>query len=495
MGIRMRTWVLALLTLVQGSTLAFAGDFEWSGLYRVEGNLINNPELKTGTKHSKEYGTHHLILRPRIVAGDGLYISGQFHVLNNDGIGGPQLGSIFGDSLDEYNGIPGSSSADDSSAAGERVNESFIMASQFYLTLVQEYGSFIVGRAPVQFGLGATYSAGEGLFDHYYDSRDLVGYKVVMGNFYFFPMYAKLKEGSISGYDDISEILLQFQYENPESNVAMGVMYANRKASDSANNFPVDDGSQFGSDSPYGNGTVGGSIAGEMNLKTLNIFFAKRWDRHKVGFEIVNESGNYGVRNSDGDNIEASAFALAFEYDRVAPESRWNWGLKAGVASGDDPNTKKEYEGYSFDRNYDIAMLMFNHPLGQENLLRTQGLGTRYNSEFDGTLRNSAKDDPDIEGLSNVYYLAPHVTYKWRDRWNIEGVLAAGWLDQADFGGLSANKDLGYELDLSLVFTPNERIVWKNSLGVMLPGSAFEVDGTYDTSSAYGFVSRAAISF
>ena len=59
----------------------------------------------------------------------------------------------------------------------------------------------------------------------------------------------------------------------------------------------------------------------------------------------------------------------------------------------------------------------------------------------------------------------------------------------------STDKGLGYEVDLSFVFKPNERLVWENTIATFLPGPAFEGDGAYNTDTAYGFVSRAAISF
>ncbi len=45
-------------------------DIEWSGVYRIEGNAIHNPELG-GSKRDLDYGLHHLVLRPKITAGMG----------------------------------------------------------------------------------------------------------------------------------------------------------------------------------------------------------------------------------------------------------------------------------------------------------------------------------------------------------------------------------------------------------------------------------------
>src|SRR5690606_6150896 len=110
----------------------------------------------------------------------------------------------------------------------------------------------------------------------------------------------------------------------------------------------------------------------------MNIFYRRRWEKDRVGFEIANRTGDFGVTNAKGESIDASGYLVAFEYGRKNPASKWSYDFKAGWATGDNPTTDTEYEGYAFDQNYDLGVLLFNHGLGQANLLRTEGLGTRY---------------------------------------------------------------------------------------------------------------------
>lgn len=467
------------------SSFCFAGDLEWSGLYRIEGQSIQNPQLKSGSTKNKDYGVHHLIMRPKIVAADGLYIQGQFHVLNsntdagnNTTYGGPQLGSIWGNGLSYNSGLQ------------ENQREETFAVSEFYVSLAQEFGSLIAGRAPLQFGLGMTYDAGKGLFDHYYTNRDLVGYKIVMGNFHFTPMFAKVNEAGINSSTDINETILHFQYDNPEENVAMGVMYNTRTAGTAANAVATDAGSAFPTPT-FNNNSA-------LDINNLSIFYEKKWDDSRIGFELLNQTGNYGVNvQASGAAVEANAFAFALEYDKAPRDKKLHWGIRAGWASGDDPSTADEYEGVQFNQNYDVGVLLFNHALGQQNLMRSEMKGTRYGAARNTVAVTSATDDPDIEAIGNAYYLAPSFTYKWRDKWDIKADFVAAWLDQDTFNGTdTADKGLGYEIDLSLVFKPNERLVWENTLAAFMPGTAWEVDSqNFSTGTAYGFVSRAAISF
>src|SRR3989344_5765070 len=71
-------------------------DIEWSGVYRFEGNHLKNSELGDRGKELG-YGLHHLVLRPKIVAGDGLTIQGQFNIFN-DATNYPnsQMGQVWG---------------------------------------------------------------------------------------------------------------------------------------------------------------------------------------------------------------------------------------------------------------------------------------------------------------------------------------------------------------------------------------------------------------
>jgi hypothetical protein len=224
----------------------------------------------------------------------------------------------------------------------------------------------------------------------------------------------------------------------------------------------------------------------------MNIFYRRGWEKDKIGFEISNRTGQYGVTNGT-ENVAASGFAFAIDYQHHNPVSKWSYGLKTGWASGDDPTTADEYEGYAFDQNYDLGLMLFNHSMGQANILKSQLVGTRY--PVNGT-RFSPEDDVDIEAISNSYYVAPSALYQWSDKWQIRGTLITGWLDQTEIAAnIDADAQLGYEFNLSLIMKPNERLVWENTFAYMMTGSAFEVDNTKSVSDGYGIVSRAAISF
>lgn len=468
---------LLAATLFYNSNV-FAGDIEWSGVYRVEGNSINNSEMRSDHKRNLDYGLSHLVLRPKITVSDGFTIYGQFDIFNNAAYPNSQLGQVWGSGV-RTTGT--SSSEADSNGLSRTQKAEAIEVSQLYLTYNQEFAQLIVGRAPIQFGLGMTYSAGRGLFDHWYDTRDLVGYKIVMGNIYFLPMFGKSSEGNLNQNDDVDNYMIQVQYENPESDIEMGVFYQIRKSGDQ------------GSDAPTGATAIGGTGSDNktgINTKSVNVYALRDNERFRLGLEASFMSGETGVRTVSSDKVTWNGFGIAAEGEYRPEGSHWKWGLKTGLATGDDPSSDAKYEGFTFNRNYDVAMLLFNHPLGQADFLRTGAMTGSTVRDADGNIQVA-----DVESISNVLYLAPTGKYAFNDRWSLDNTLITGWLETSPIKGKSFSKELGYEWDASVIYSPRKGVQWINQVGLLLPGGTWKADGLYDNKFAYGFATKAAISF
>lgn len=460
------------LTLGLLPVTSSAADLEWSGTYRIEGLFIKDSEASSSVGKEKDYGLHHLILRPKIVASDNLTIYSQLHLFNNSAYPNSQLGQFFGSGPQNSNPA---NSVDDSDTLSDHQRSESILVSQLYLSFTQEYGALVAGRVPIQFGLGATHNAGNGLFDHWFDSRDVVGYKVVVGNLFVLPMIGKKYEGNLNQNDDVSSYLVQLQYDNYETGVSLGVFYEMNNANDQA---PLGPTATFP-------GATGGS-AGELNEKLVSLFALKETDEIRAGVEASFQSGNTGLRTAGGEDISFDGFGVAGEFEYRPNDSLWKFGALAGYVSGDDPNSEDAFEGYVFDRNYNVAFLLFNHQLGQADFLGTRGYGGGG---------SSSNDQPDVEAVSNVIYLAPYSRYKWSDNWTIGAKVATGWLAENPIVGQDVGKSLGYELDLSLEYSPKEGVRWVNELGYLFTGDAFKGGGLYDSSNVMGVSTKAAISF
>jgi len=461
----------------------FAGDIEWSGVYRLEGYSLKNSEMRGSRKRELNYGLSHLVLRPKITAGDGLTIYGQFDVFNNADYPNSQMGQVWGSGV-RTGAANATTSSDNSNATSRTQKAETLEVSQLYLTYSHEYGQAIAGRAPIHFGLGMTHNAGRGLFDHFYDTRDLVGYKFVVGNFYVLPMFGKPSEGAIGRSDDVNDYMIQAQFENPESDIEMGVFYQLRKSGDQGSDAPA----PGGADGLYGG--PGATQSAGINSRMVNIFALRDNERFRLGLEASFMSGENGVADANGGKVSWGGFGIATEAEYRPEGSAWRWGLKAGTASGDDPASTSKFEGFSFSRNYDVAMLMFNHPLGQADLFRTRPVHGADVRDADGNITKA-----DVEAISNVLYVAPTARYAFNDKWSLDNTIVTGWMNSNSVPGKSVSKDLGYEWDAAIVFSPRKGVAWVNQMGLLFPGSAWKVDGTYDNKFVMGFASKAAISF
>ena len=483
------------------SVVRAQADIEWSGVYRFEILNLKNTELN-GQGRELNYGLTHLVLRPKIVAGDGLTIFSQFDLFNNRSFPSSQLGQYIGGGMRDT-GDPAANSGPGSNTLSTSQRPETLQVSQLYLTYNSEYGSLLLGRVPLQFGLGVTHNAGRGLFDHFYDTDDIVGYKIVMGNLYFLPMFGKNSERDINNSDHLYDYMIQVQYNNPENDVELGVFYQMRIGGDQASDAPL--GTATAGDVLGGSKDAAAGCCGKVDVKTVSIYSLKDTDRYRLGLEAAFQSGQSGVitNNGNGDNVTMNGFGVAGEFEYRPLESRWKFGAKAGLATGDDPTSAAKYEGFTFNRNYDIAMLMFNHPLGEYDALRTKLVtGNVYENPTSDDPQRKHINVPDVDTVSNAIYLAPSAQYSLSERWGLNGALIAGWTNTNPLtGGMSpGGKSLGYEFDFALNFSPRKGIMWVNQMGLLFPGPVWKGGDTdsgkqYDSSFAYGLGTKAAISF
>lgn len=472
---RCRSWIsLGIFgTLSWLGGFAHAADMSWSGLYRVEGLKIENPGLDA-SKQNKAYMLHHLILQPKMVAADGVTIFGRFDLMNAAAYPDSQLGQVFGNGPGAGAGATNSRNSNVLSQNGQ---DETLNVTQLYAQWVHEFGSLVIGRAPLQFGLGMTHSAGNGMFDHWFDTRDMVGYKVITGNLFIMPILGKVNEGALGFEDDVNDYILQMQYENPETDLALGVMVEWRVATNSGTDTPT---------GATGIGGAGSTVTNSYKHQLSNVFVTQRAGDFKIGVEGGFQNGKTGVRGA-GPEVDINGFGVAAEIGYKKPDSKWDWMLKAGVASGDDPGTANKYEGYVFDRNYDVAILMLNHPLGRYDALRTS-------LNRDTTV--DASTTVDEEAVSNVFYVSPRFQHQWKERTSWGGALTYAALDTASIAGANVDSNLGFEVDLNVTYKPYERLTWITEAALLFPGDAWK-GGTSNLENkfAYGVSTKAAISF
>jgi hypothetical protein len=499
--------VLALVSLFivasAGFTPALAADITWGGNYRIEAVKIKNPELSPADSN-KSYLLNHLTLNPKIVAADGLTIYSRLDILNNRVSGISPTGAIYsvaGDFLGQgpNSEMTGQSSAtaatgQDSNAWSRTQRAGDIAITSLYMSWAQEFGQLVVGRVPMQFGLGTAFNAGTNVFDHYIDTKDMVAYKVVFGNLFVMPMLGKVSEGMVGDEDDINDYVLQVQYDNPETELSLGAIYQMRIGTHAGNDVPTNQNAGGGNTNiPT---SIGRRADGFKNT-LISLFSTQKVGDFRIGLEADLLSGDTGLATADGRGISLNSYGGAFELGWNPADRKYSALLKAGIASGDDPGTADAYEGFAFNRNYETGLLMFNHPLGQADFMRTgMNRGVPSSATAPAPAYN-VRNEIDTEAISNAIYLAPSFQYRQRDNLSYGATVVYGMLNKEPIAGGSTSRQLGYELDLNVSYKPIERLTWITEAGVLFPGEAWKGSGSsvFETKFSYGVVTKAAINF
>lgn len=478
-----------ILLLIFASIAAHAASIDWSGTYRFEWIDISKPALggnpsAGNSSESKSYGLNFLTLRPRIMASDGINIYTRFDLLRNKNdvyyansqIGQQWGGSTYGTSVSGNSGV--------NNTTRENQISSPIATREIYLKVEQENGALLIGRAPYEFGMGMSHNAGLGLFDHWYDTKDMLAYKFFVGNVSFTPMFVRSFDKDPKNGQVNQEELLEIMYDNKDAGAKLGLLFERR----SADLGVVSDATNADWVSALCNGIAPCTTVGGMKYERTSFYLGRQWEA--FGFQVEGgfQKAKTGVY-ANGTQVEMDGYGIAAELKYQKPASKWGYHFNFGVASGDNPGSTK-YESYQFDRNYDVAMLLFNHRLGQRDFLKSNLI---KNSNL--TAGNSFDD----EAISNAGYLSVKINHDWKERWKFGYTLTYAQLMAKLNSPSDMKKDLGIELDAELVYFPRAKVQWLNQIGILMPGEAFKngtgAGGDLGTATAFGFASKAAISF
>lgn len=464
------------LSVALVSTSAQAMSLDWTGGYRAEWTEVDRPSLGSPTER-KAYGLNYLYLSPKVIAADGINVISRIDIFNSNMYPNSQVGNVWG------------MNANDSAATAGDQGVADVKASQLYLNINQEFASLIVGRAPFEFGLGMMYSAGKGPFDHWYTTRDMIAYKIVVGDWFMMPLIGRENADDFGQGNNMTVMGAQLQYENVEAKSLIGVYVQQRKGSKSSLKYTD---TQIDGYTGTTGGT-GGTIGSEMNIQSSSFVLGRGWDSFGFKVEAGFQSGATGIVNTNGDDVRLDGYGIAAEFYFPAKESKWDWTLKTGMATGYSGSTS--FSGFAFNKNYDVGMLMFNHRLGERDFLNTNVVKPIHKNEA-GNNTLSVGNSADDESVSNAFYLAPSVKYTWNDHLDLRNTLVYGQLMNTLKNSVDAEKDLGLEWDIELVYKPLERVQWVNQVGLLFPGNAWKNGSdSLGNDFTFGFTTKAAISF
>ncbi|MGZ6371031.1 MAG: hypothetical protein ACXWPM_09800, partial [Bdellovibrionota bacterium] len=472
---------------------ARALELDWSGNFRAEFNWLhdynfdasdagvttdptraaaNGYYIRGGGSHEALFQTLSLRLRPKLIVNDNIYIKSEWW------LGDPVYG-LFG------NAWP--SSMDQNQYYSNQSRGSAITAARVWAEFLTDIGTVQVGRAPLDWGLGAVWRAGDDVWDRYESTADLIRMNAKFGAFSFAPAFILRSLGSSVGgnvtvtgpsnYPNytvvpslgsgaLTDYAFTFKYENTDQQLEGGLNIIKTIAIGSPN-VQVPAGP-----TPVTTGTV--------NYVTYDIYGKKIFlNKISLAAEAPISTGNLGPQ-------PYTSFAVLTEFNYKISEM-WETGLKAGYVPG-QPNFSgtqiNTFNEFFINPGYKLGLIMFNFAPQW-----FAGPNTTNDPRIAPNQLVSPYDNP----ITNAIYVAPGAAWHL-DKWSVYSKLITGWAPNTAASGLgffnpwnkttaTAFKDqssnwLGFEGDIGGSFKWDEYFLFKLDFGIMIPGGFYAFSNT-----------------
>ena len=474
--------IAGLLILITNEAKALPID--WHGIFAVDTTLIDTYKRYEGTStagigpqdlnypagnfHNASFQSYKLSLSPTIIINDSVTFNGE--MTTGYGYGG-RFGDAttnkrtgnFGNALYFYNTSNGNAN---------------IVLNKFYAEIFSDTGTFLLGRQPFHWGLGAVYNEGKNTWDRHATIKDGLVSKFKLGNFQITPYYFKTSAGaSLTKSTTSKEFGISLLYDNPEKDLAFGILFGKKKNSDYATDLT----------SVSSPGGIGGA-----NVKITDIHLKKSFSRFSVAAEIPLFSGDVGNALDANTNAKYKAVGIIGRSEFVFNDS-WKMGFDLGTLSGDD-GVRSSFEAMYLHPNFQIANLMFRYNLNavangnNDNIYDSYLTNMKY-AKLSTTLeKGSWKWD-----LALIWAKANETANTGSDFYDhLSNQVATANEDQSD--------DYGFEVDLGFTYEWNENFHLGGTLGYHFVGDFYKFDNIagndlVDIKDTYGLILNAAITF
>ncbi|MEI6079075.1 MAG: hypothetical protein WCQ53_00355 [bacterium] len=428
----------------------FAAAFSYSGDWRAEVAMYHDLSLNkknpgvvsldyatgangapldpTAVSRTKTYWLQRFKIKPELIVYDNVRIKTEWILLAGSALTSTNMGGSTNNMV--AGGVMGADNV-----------HANLSVRRAWLDWSSDWGVFTMGRQPSNFGLGMKYNSGDGLWDYFGDSADRIAYKLIAGDVFFQIAYDIRAEGTVNyAGDDHSTFLAQIGYTEPESNMDIAFMW----------HF------DFGS---YGE-----------RLHTYDVYQKKTFTATgiTIGWEAAYQKGTLADSFIKGQNDTVQAFGLLLEFDWAGNST--DFGLRTGLATGNDSPGNTKYEAFHFNRNYKIAMLLFNEDLGiaGDSVHGSQGIGADF-------------------GDRGAIFLAPYFNWTVFDNFKWGNTIASA-ITQKNLDG--RNKHLGVEWDTDFTYS------WKDNLETGIRYGMFFPAGFFATrATAVGLMATVGLKF
>ncbi|MCY4645144.1 MAG: hypothetical protein OXB88_11050 [Bacteriovoracales bacterium] len=412
-----------------------------------------------GGANTASFQTHTFKLRPTIIINDAASLFGEITT-------GHSSGGYFGQGLERAGSGDGSSGMRGLGNALYNYT-SYRDAAHFRYLYTKYYAdttTYIIGRQPFHWALGAIFNDGQGRMDRFATIEDGIMAHFNVGNFRFSPYYMQASGDTLDDDGQMKSTGVQALYQSSERDLALGLLFGKRKSSPLGGRFKT--AWQTSSNEP--------GALGSTDVRVLDFYFQKSIDRLQFQLEIPIIDGDLGQVYGAGESntYDAKAFIGKASYEL---NHSWNIALDMGHISGDRGRQTQAFEALYLHPNYQVAHLMF-----------------RYNMH---AVRDKKKEENIFDSyMTNMNFAKILASYK-ADKWVFNmGLIWASAIETARSGqeafhherntpfsaGGDQSNDYGFELDLDFEYKWNSNISLLGSMGYHFVGDyyAYRPSGT-----------------
>jgi hypothetical protein len=416
---------------------AEAAEVEVDGFYQARGRIYDTLSLARDLPNSEGlafYIQHRLYFRPRLIIGDQIRFMVALKAFDGalwgetpyqwvDPVTGEGTPLLFSDEL-----LPQSGNPQDG-----RPNDFLGLGLQHAWGEVQtKIGLFRFGRMPLHWGLGLWQNDGLGLNQDFGDTADRISWEHTIQKVWVRAGVDVHAEGLVARSDDTFAIHAAAAYRTERMQGGLHFQYR-RSAFE----------------------------GGAFDLFTIDGAFDLHFGPVGLAGEVVTHIGG-GDLPSGLDSVRVLSVGAVL--DASVKLEKFEIHLEGGVATGDGNPNDNNLRGFTFDRDFNVGLFMFEQPL--PTLAAAVPSADNGGRSFEVAQTGRA--------VGNALYLRPRFAYRpVPGLWLEAQLLAARAAKVTDAQREAGRRSYGFEIDLGARYEALRHFELGATFGLFLPGDYY----------------------
>jgi hypothetical protein len=425
----------ALLSLFHAP--AFAVEVEFEGSYQLRGRLYDGLSLTRSTdagipERLTAYAEHRLWLRPRFLLSDEVRLTIDFKGLDN---------VRWGDRPDvplSFTGLPtyeeGLSAPVSASDPTSPLLDFTVWRAWGEVDI--KYGRVTFGRVPLNWGMGIWQNDGLGINAEYGDTADRVAFETLVQDSIFVRLaFDTHAENFVNTRDDTYAASLSAAYRSERVVGGIQVHYRH-------------------TDRTEGN---------DLDLVTVDLAAEAELGKLQLSAEGI---GQFGGGDLEGGLNDVSITAFGGAVDARLDLQPWKLRVEAGLATGDKDETDARLKTFTFDRDHNVGVMLFEQPLPIFATAAPNEINN--NRDFSQVISGNS--------IANAMYLKPSVSRALVEGFDLEAAYLMARVASRPDTGVDRG-GYGSEVQAALRWTKLEHLELDARGALFLPGTFFRNAG------------------